>query len=153
MPVFTLPLAATDQQIRDIVKAWSELLAQEDHEAALSLIPPASGRWTPDKLRRTIEGYGVAAQDEATLALLHEEHGVQRFVVTSLSDQADFDPVQHIDVDRDDPFDVETGASFGSVLYTDVPLNGSPSDLTAEFDILRWGTDALTLQFLNLHVM
>ncbi|RZJ11143.1 MAG: hypothetical protein EOP39_06985 [Rubrivivax sp.] len=153
MPVFTLPLAATDQQIRDIVKAWSELLAQEDHEAALSLIPSASGRWTPDRLRRAIEGYGVAEQDEATLALLLEEHGVERFVVTSLNDQADFDPIRHIDVDRGDPFDVETGKSFGSVLYTDIPLNGSPSDLTAEFDIKRCGLDALTLEFLNIHVM
>lgn len=153
MPRFTLPLDAADQHIRDVVKAWSELLAQEDHEAALSLIPPASDRWTADKLRRTIDGYGVASKDEATLALLHEEHGVKRFVVSSLNDQADFDAVRHIDVDRDDPLDVEPGESFGSVLYTDVPLNGSPSDLTAEFDIVRSGPDALALQFLNLHVM
>ena len=39
------------------------------------------------------------------------------------------------------------------VHYNDVPLDGSPSDLTARFHIKKVSDDKLTLEFLDIHVM
>ena len=39
------------------------------------------------------------------------------------------------------------------VHFDDVPLSGFRSDLTARFQIKRIGSDRLTLEFLDLHVM
>ncbi len=43
--------------------------------------------------------------------------------------------------------------SLGSMIGSDVPLNGSLRHLTTAFDLQRQDEDTLRLVFLNLHVM
>lgn len=149
----TLPLDCSDKEIRDLVLEWSELLAAENYAGALALLPSVPDEWTPEILRLTIEGYGVPDLDPEVLLSLHQEHGVERFVVKSLRDSVDLDPTKSIDVDRKNQYGLDPAEYLGMVHYRDVPLNSGPSDLTARFYIKRFGSDCLMLEFLDIHVM
>ena len=84
---------------------------------------------------------------------LHQEHGVERFVVKSLRDSGDLDSSKSIDVDRKNLYGLDPVEYLGMVHYGNVPLNSGPSDLTARFHIRRCGSDYLILEFLDIHVM
>ena len=56
----TLPINATDKQIKDLIIEWSELLAAEKYEEALDLFPHSeeSNKWNPQELKTWISYYG-----------------------------------------------------------------------------------------------
>ena len=154
--MITLPIDATNEQIREIVVEWSELLAAERYREALEIIPHSNEElyWTPEALEKVIAGYGVIDGDAETQAYLLAEHGVDRFVVTGLLEREDRDQIiAKIDVDRDHLFGLDPTQYLGMVHYEDVPLSGFRSDLTARFHIKRVGENQLTLEFLDIHVM
>lgn len=154
--MITLPITATDQEIRNVIVQWSELLAQKRYREALEILPHSKEEfdWTPELLAEVIAGYGVVGGDIETQQWLLSEHGVERFEISSLLEREDRDEiVAKIDVDRKNLFGLDPAEYLGMVHYEDVPLSGFRSDLTARFHIKRVGEDELTLEFLDLHVM
>lgn len=151
----TLPLSATDDQIRDLVVEWHELLAAGRFGEALELVPSDTREaWTPESLSATIDGYGVINPDPDTIEYLRHEHGVERFEISSLAGRTDREAiVAGIDVDRENLYGLDPAGYLGMVHFDDVPLSGNVSDLTARFHIRRVGADELALEFLDLHVM
>ena len=139
-----------DEEIRNAVVAWSELLAQDNFTAALSMFPHTSEsfgfEWTPVHLEDWISNYGCARKDYDT-----GEHRK----ITSLFEQPDSEQFirKAIEVDREDPYGLDPERYVGMVHYCGVPLDGEPSDLTARFHIKRVDGAAITLEFLDIHVM
>ena len=84
-----------------------------------------------------------------------EHHRVSRFEVTTLLSRPDRDEIirEKIDVDRKHLYGLNPEHYLGMVHYDDVPLSGKRSDLTARFNIKRLGSDQLTLEFVDIHVM
>lgn len=152
----TLPLTATDDEIRALVVEWSELLAARRYRDALELLPHSDEEcdWTAESLDSVIDGYGVLDPDPETIQGLRDEWGVERFEITPLEGRPDRSEIlARMDVDRRDLFGLDPRRYLGMVHYEDVPLSGRRSDLTARFHIMRVGPDRLTLEFLDLHVM
>ncbi len=143
----TLPVGAADDAIRELVVAWSELLAESRFADALAMFPNAGDPTvrTPELLARTIAGYGVPES--------HPDGEV--FAVTPLRGRPDAEDIirTKIRVNRKDLYGLDPARYLGLVHYDDVPLNGERSDLTARFHILRVGSDRLILEFLDIHVM
>jgi hypothetical protein len=77
------------------------------------------------------------------------------YELTSLRALPEFETIfqNRIDVDRENLYGLNPAEYIGMVHYEDVPLNGSPSDLTARFHIKTLGEDRITLEFLDIHVM
>jgi len=148
-----LPRTASDDQIRNLVVEWSEAIAGDGFREALDMFPCAQ-EWTADLLQRTIQGYGVPEHGD-TLAYMLEEWEVDEFKITSLF--AMNDPQSFIraaiEVDRENLYGMDPRQYLGMVHYNDIPLSGHVSDLTARFNIKKIGKDALTLEFLDVHVM
>jgi hypothetical protein len=154
--VRTLAIDASDEEIRNLVVEWHELLAQRRYAEALELLPHSSEEtdWTPELLDEVIQGYGVIGGDRETLDFLLKHHGVQRFEITTLVGRPDRDEIiARISVDRENLYGLDPVEYLGMVHFDDVPLSGFRSDLTARFQIKRIGSDRLTLEFLDLHVM
>ena len=151
----TLPLAATDDQIRSLVVEWSELLAGKQFQTVLKMFPHYDfwGIWTAQELKETIAGYGSPDP--------HPD-GV-RFEIASLRERPDSaDIIENcIKVNRKDLYGLDPALYLGMVHYDDVPVKGYPedpltsyrSDMTARFRIKLFGSDRLTLEFNDIHVM
>ena len=151
----TLPLTATDDEIKALVVKWSELIADKKFQEALELLPPCKvwQVWSPKELDETIAGYGSPDP--------HPD-GV-RFELTALLDFPNIDnTIQFsIKVDRVNLYGLDPKKYVGMVHYDDIPVKGYPddplksycSDMTARFNIKRIGDDHLTLEFLDIHVM
>jgi hypothetical protein len=125
----TLAIDASDDEIRSLVVEWHELLAQRRYSEALELLPHSTIEvdWTPELL------------DE---------------VITTLLGRPDRNEIiAKMSVDRQNLYGLDATAYLGMVHFDDVPLSGFRSDLTARFHIKRIGSDRLTLEFLDLHVM
>jgi hypothetical protein len=138
------------------VVEWHELLAQRRYAEALELLPHSTIEidWTPKLLDEVIQGYGVLDGDKETLDFLLKHRGVRRFEITTLVGRPDRDEIiAKISVDRQHLFGLDPTRYLGMVHFDDVPLSGFKSDLTARFHIKRIGSDRLTLEFLDLHVM
>jgi hypothetical protein len=151
-----LPVDASDEEIRRLVVEWHELLAQRRYSEALDLLPHSTIEvdWTPELLEQVIQGYGVLDGDKETLDYLLKHHGVQRFEITTLAGRPDRNEIiASISVDRENLYGLDATGYLGMVHFGDVPLSGFKSDLTARFHIKRIGSDRLTLEFLDLHVM
>ena len=139
-----------DEEIRKAVVEWSELLAVSKYAAALAKFPHTSEsfdfEWTPEHLEDWISNYGCARKDY--------DSGEHR-KITSLFEQPDSEQFIHkaIKVDREHLFGLNPKQYVGMVHYDDVPLDGRPSDLTARFNIKKVGEAAITLEFLDIHVM
>jgi hypothetical protein len=148
--MITFPEAASDNDIRQAVVAWSELLAKERYADALTMFPHTSKslgfEWTPAHLEDRISNYGCARADY--------DSG-QYLKVTSLFEQPDPQSyiLKAIDVDRENLYGLDPAHYIGMVHYNDVPLDGEASDLTARFHIKRVGVACITLEFLDIHVM
>jgi hypothetical protein len=154
--VRTLAIDASDEEIRNLVVEWHELLAQRRYSEALELLPHSREEvdWTPELLDEAIQGYGVLGGDQETLDSLLKLRGVQRFEITTLVGRHDRDDIiARIGVDRENLYGLDPTGYIGMVHFDDVPLSGFRSDLTARFHIKRIGSDRLTLEFLDLHVM
>ena len=143
----TLPLMASDDQIKALVVEWNELLARGLFQDTLAMFPHSDeeATWTPELLEKTIAGYGTP----------EPYPDGRRYQVTTLSGHPDRDEIiqKRIDVDRENLYGLDPARYLGMVHYDDVPLNGERSDLTARFHIMRVGSDRLTLEFLDIHVM
>ena len=141
----TFATSTSDDEIKDAVVAWSELLAQKRFAEAIAMFPPADGAMSPDDLSKCIAGYGCPESypDGRT------------FEVTSLRALPQFAEIfqNRIDVDRENLYGLDPRDYVGMVHYDDVPLNSQPSDLTARFHIKRVGGGRITLEFLDIHVM
>jgi len=146
----TFAANCSDVQIRKAVVDWSELLAKGKFAEALSMFPHTSEsfgfEWTPEDLEDWVSNYGCARKDF--------DSGEYR-KVTSLFEQPNSEEFirKAIKVDRENLFGLDPKDYVGMVHYDDVPLDGEPSDLTARFHIKRVGAEALTLEFLDIHVM
>jgi hypothetical protein len=155
--VRTLPLNAPDEDIKRLVVEWSELLAQKRFQEALGLFLHRDGEsaWTAQSIERVINGYGVLEPERGVIEELQEMHGVKRFEITTLLGRPDADEIirDKIHVDRENLYGLNREQYVGMVHYFDVPLCGERSDLTARFNIKRVGTDRLTLEFEDLHVL
>jgi hypothetical protein len=139
----TFPADADDDEIRAAVAEWSELLAQQRYADALAMFEPAEP-FTPEELGLWIAGYGCPEPDP--------DFGT--FAVTSLQALPGADEIiQKSDEDRENLYGLDPQLYDGMVHYDDVPLNGSPSDLTARFHIRKVGDEQITLEFLDIHVM
>lgn len=153
----TLPIDASDSEIKSLIVEWSELLAQRRYREALEFFPYSREeyRWTPELLEQLIAGYGVVEPDPDTIQWLLAHHGVSRFEITTLTGRADRDEIinTRIDVDRERLYGLDPREYVGMVHYNDVPLSGFRSDLTARFNIKRVDACTITLEFLDLHVM
>lgn len=136
----TLPVTATDDQIRALVVEWSELLAARRFGDALAMFPCADEEmdWTAESLANWISNYGF---DEPY-------PDGKRFTLTSLLDLPTSQRAieKCIEVDRENLYGLPPESYLGMVHYNDVPLDNEPSDLTARFHIKKIGTDQMTLE-------
>ena len=106
----TLAIDASDEEIRNLVVEWHELLAQRRYAEALELLPHSSEEtdWTPELLNEVIQGYGVIGGDRETLDFLLKHHGVQRFEITTLVGRPDRDEIiARISVDRENLYGLD----------------------------------------------
>jgi hypothetical protein len=140
----------SDEEIRKAVVEWSELLVLGEYAAALRMFPHTSEsfgfEWTPEDLEDWISNYGCARKDYDSgeyrkITSLFEQPGCEEFIRKAIK------------VDRKHLFGRDPKRYVGMVHYDDVPLDGEPSDLTARFHIKRVDGSALTLEFLDIHVM
>lgn len=147
----TLHIDVNDEEIKNLVIEWSELLAVEKYEEALSMFfsDNLEGEWTSDLLEQAIYGYGVIGY---TREEIKEMFGPEDYKITSILDNKEKDKIiNSIEISRDWNFKDEN--IIGMVHYDCVPLNGELSDLTARFHIKKIGDNNITLKFLDLHVM
>jgi hypothetical protein len=149
-----ISIRSSDDDIRKLVVEWSEAIARGDFESAVAMFP-SDGDWTPELLRKTIQGYGVPDIDAVTLASMLEEWEVDEFRITTIFSVTNPEEFIHtaIDVDRESLYGLDPRQYLGMVHYNDVPLSGHVSDLTARFHIKKVAKDKLTLEFLDIHVM
>ena len=133
----TLPIDATDAEIKQLVVEWNERLAEGKYEEALQLMLFSTEEysWTPALLKSAINGYGVPNGDEETTQFLLEDHNVDEFVVSSLVNREDRGDIieNQIQVDRENRYGLDPNQYLGMVHYENVPLCGYLSDLTARF--------------------
>ena len=139
----SLPVDASDAEIRAIVVEWSELIAGGQFANALLMFPSVDPI-DPIELQYWIENYG--SPDPFPDG--------RKYKLTSIMAQPSADKFieKSIEVDRQNLYGLDPVIYVGMVHYDNVPLNGQPSDLTARFHIKRLD-NALTLEFLDIHVM
>src|SRR5262245_49009260 len=115
--MITFPESARDEQLRQAVVAWSELLAKEQYADALGMFLHTSEsfgfEWTPAHLEDWISNYGCARADYDSGEYLK---------VTSLFEQPDPEEyvLKAIEVDRENLFGLDPVHYVGMVHYNDV---------------------------------
>ena len=148
----TLPITASKEEIRELVIAWNELLAQEKYKEAFEMFLVAENfelEWTPELLESAVYSYGCPGytREEA-----EKEFGSSDYKVTSILDNPDRDEIiDSIDISSD--FAWMGKDDIAVIHYDNVPLNGKMSDLTAQFFVRKVNADEITLAFIDLHVM
>ncbi|HEV2296739.1 MAG TPA: hypothetical protein VGR35_23055 [Tepidisphaeraceae bacterium] len=145
----TLPLTCSDDDIRQLVVEWWELVAAGRFREALDLVPHDDHEvtWTPEYLEETIATHGAGPR----AAALYPED--PRWEAGSIFAQPDPQAIiRAIQVDRYE-FVENDPTLMGIIHFDDVPLKQKISTMTARFSIKRVGQDRLTLEFMDLHVM
>lgn len=148
----TLPINASDDEIRQLVVEWNRLLSNEQYKEAIDLFSSCGEKtWLPEQLEKTISGYGMPCNpDNETLLLLLNEWEVERFVMSPIHiEKID----SSIEVDRDNLYGMNPNEYLGMVHFFDIPLCGYLSDLTARFNIRRIEEEKITLELIDVHVM
>lgn len=146
-----LHIDVNDEEIKNLVIEWNELLAVEKYEEALSMFfsDDLECKWTPDILEQAIYGYGVIGYSREEIK---EMFGPEDYKITSILDNKEKDKIiNSIEITRD--WKSKDENIIGIVHYDCVPLNGERSDLTARFHIKKIGENNITLKFLDFHVM
>lgn len=121
-----------------VVREWFRLLAVEGWNEATGMLDEPNGygiRWTPAEIRRALD---LAYQPGCRSRIAHPEG--PRFS----------DPDSAVGVPEADAWALDDGSGY-RVDY-DVPLNGSWSDLTAQFEFLR-RPGGLAIVLHDLHVL
>ena len=170
----TLPIDADQEEIKNLVVEWNELLAQEKYEEALELIlhddtQKIDGKtwvWTPQKLEAAVFTYGLPWFTKADIKRLYGADSRVDYKVTSILNRPDKEKwLETIDIYiYDYAISPEmartwgiTGLDYeniiGDVLFGNVPLDGKASDLSALFWIVKVDEKNNTLNFRELHVM
>jgi hypothetical protein len=131
-----LPKGADDEQIRQAVRGWIEVLAQDRYDEAFSMLfRYRNDPWTPELMRNAIANYGCG-QPQADGRV---------FRVTPPGDA-----IQRGSRKRYE--DVEWFEDGEGVAHFDLPLNGEWSDVTAVLDILPM-EDGLVLRLNAIEVL
>jgi len=141
----TFSASASDDEVKQAVVEWSELLAQKRFDAALAMFLPEDTSFTAADLQNWIANYGSP----------DPYPGGKTYELTSLRALPEFEAIvrDRIEVNRQDLFGLNPAQYVGMVHYDSVPLDHQPSDLTARFHIKKIGADRITLEFLDIHVM
>lgn len=132
----TFPIACSDDYIRAAVVGWSELLAQQKYAEAIAMfrnffdIPPSV-------LEQVVSEYHKRGSCKVTSIFDLPEVDVPAFIVKSIAVQ------RHDDLSN----------CLGFVDYDNVPIDGSASDLTAQFEIVKLDESTITLSFKDMHVL
>ena len=147
-----LPVTASKEEIRELVIAWNELLAQEKYTEALEMFLLDEKNeldWTPELLESAVYTYGVPGY---TRKEAEREFGSADYKVTSILENPDKDKIiESIDISSD--YGWMGKNDIAVIHYDNVPLNGEMSDLTARFFVRKINDDEITLAFIDLHVM
>ena len=161
----TFPVSTSDEAIRQFIRDWVALLAEEKYAEATAMlypkIPPASGSaaesdagWTPELLKAVINNYGTSEPWDET---------IQGFKVVPVDESLREDFEAGLDVEFREFEDC--GKDYLGGIHVDMPLNqdwigaeGGPkvswvSDLTARFYFLPISPDEMALVLLDIHVM
>lgn len=148
----TLPITASNEEIKELVIEWNELLAQEKYKEALEMFLIDENNelnWTPELLESSVYTYGCPGytREEA-----EKEFGSSDYKVTSILENPNKDKIiESIYISSDYGW---LGKNDIAVIhYDNVPLNGNMSDLTAIFFVRKVNDDEITLAFIDLHVM
>jgi hypothetical protein len=153
-----LPISASDEDVKNVIRQWVGLLAGEQYDKALELISPAvlpgSGslnhkaapRWTAHLLEAVIIHYGVSEPlDDPT----------HKFKVAPVDASLQEMFEARLEVDRQH-FN-EFGQSYVGTIHVDLPLiyedRVSLSDLTARFYLSPIGGAEMVLVLLDIHVL
>ncbi len=148
----TLPISATNDEIKELVIEWNELLAHEKYEEAFEMFQLDEGNeldWTPELLESAVFSYGCPGY---TRKEIEEMFGSADYKVTSILDNPDKDKIiDSIDISSDFKWMGENDIAV--IHYDNVPLNGKMSDLTARFFVRKIDEQNITLAFIDLHVM
>lgn len=120
-------LASSDQEIVDFVSSWIDHLITDGYEAAIALlddpIDDNRRKWTKEEWDRELECYGEAAS------------------ITSPLNVSDL---------RTDVYRYNDGSGFA--VDFDLPINGTRSDHTLQFDF-RAGGSGMHVALDDLHVL
>ncbi len=147
----TLPIDAGREEIIGLLEEWTELLAEEKYEEALSMFLPdySESDWTPWLLESVVYGYGCGGytREEA-----EREFGRADYKVTSLKNSPCREEI-HRAIDISSDYGWMGRDDIAVIHYDKVPLNGEPSDLTARFFVRKLDDRTVTLAFMDLHVM
>ncbi|MDE6363850.1 MAG: hypothetical protein K2L86_06230 [Lachnospiraceae bacterium] len=148
----TLPANADEIDLIKLLIEWTEYLAQEKYKEALEMFLLDENNeldWTPELLESAVYTYGCPGytREEA-----EKEFGSADYKVTSVLRNPDREEIiTGIDISSD--FGWMGKDDIAVIHYENVPLNGKMSDLTARFFVRRISDAALTLAFIDLHVM
>lgn len=148
----TLPITASQEEIRALVIEWNELLAQEKYKEALEMFLIAENYeldWTPELLESAVYTYGCPGytREEA-----EKEFGSADYKVTSIWENPHRDKIiESIDVSSD--YGWMGKDDIAVIHYDNVPLNGEMSDLTAQFFVRKVNENEITLAFIDMYVM
>ena len=148
----TLPITASQEEIRALVIEWNELLAQEKYKEALEMFLLAEISeldWTPELLESDVYGYGCPGytREEA-----EKEFGSADYKVTSIWENPDREKIiNSIDISSD--FAWMGKDDIAVIHYDKVPVNGEMSDLTARFFVRKVNDNEITLAFIDMYVM
>jgi hypothetical protein len=135
-----LPRNATDEQILDLVRAWSELLAQERYEEAFQMLRyhPLK-HWSPKLIRTVVTNYG---------SIEPREQGA-KFRATPLNENSEGRVFHGVEWYGDDP---NMPTEYLGMAGFSLPLNGEWGDVTVMFDIVE-EDGGLVLQLDEIHVL
>ena len=156
----TLPLEATDEEIKDFVRAWVALLAEGRYADALEMILPEvlSGggsvdkqdaeQWTPELIEAVISNYGLPEPIEG------EEHKYKVVPVVIPDDDSMQEAFENkLQIYRQEF--TNDGREYVGSVRVDLPLayedGDALSDLTAQFFFLSTD-DGIVLALLDIHV-
>lgn len=146
----TLPITASQEEIKKLVIEWNEFLAQEKYKEALEMFLIDEGQvWTPELLESAVYGYGCPGytREEA-----RKEFGFADYKITSIYDDPNRDKIiESINISSDYKW-IGTD-DIALIHYDNIPLNGIMSDLTGKFFVRKINDNEITLAFIDLHVM
>lgn len=127
-----LPMHPSVQDVQEAVYQWMDLLASEQYGEALDRMAhdPRRG-WSALLLKDVINGYGLPWSHVGGMI-----HTVSDRRITEATETRRYEHVEIYEKPLPVQYRVQGCAFIGSAWF-DLPLDGTWSDLTASFDIVR----------------
>jgi hypothetical protein len=139
----TLPDTCSDDDIRELVLEWWELIAAGKYKQAFEMFAYHDVDdivWNPKTLEEGI----------ATGCCMSPPRGRPQ----SLRKHKDADRIiKAMNIDREHLFGLDPKKYCGMVHYEHLPMKPFVGDLTARFAIMKVGQNEITLEFHDAHVM